>query len=83
MPIVLRYGIRWARNKENIATLRQKEAEDPHSVYMLCDGSVPVYVGRGRISGRIRRCRRGKKAQYWDHFFLVCDKREQACDGNW
>lgn len=68
MIIVSRYGIRWARNKANIAALRAKDVGDPRGVYILCDGSMPVYLGRGRIWGRIRRHNRGTKARYWDHF---------------
>jgi len=64
---VRRYGIRWARNKENLARLRQ---ERPLAgVYVLYDGSTPVYIGRGRITSRIRQARRSKRrGQSWDHF---------------
>ena len=67
MNFVRRYGIRWARNKENLARLRQ---ERPLAgVYVLYDGSTPVYIGRGRITSRIRQARRSKRrGQSWDHF---------------
>jgi hypothetical protein len=81
MRVVLRYGTRWARNTKNIAALRDKLAGDPHGVYMLCDGSMPVYVGRGRIWRRIQSHIRGRKARYWDHFsWFAIDGDGQAAE---
>jgi len=65
--LVSSYGNLWARNKENIRRLR--EIGKPYGVYVLCDGSMPVYIGRGNISSRIRRHQRSKsRGQFWDHF---------------
>ena len=67
VKLVSRYGTRWARNTENLARLRQ---ERPLSgVYVLYDGSTPVYIGRGKIASRIRQAQRSKRrGQSWDHF---------------
>ncbi|MBZ5501204.1 MAG: hypothetical protein LAN59_03045 [Acidobacteriia bacterium] len=68
MGLVNKHGERWARNKENFQELRSA-AGNPRGVYILCDGSMPLYVGRGRIASRIKSHTRGKsKGQYWDHF---------------
>lgn len=65
--LVSRYGTLWARNRENIQRLR---AEGKLSgVYVLCDGSMPVYIGRGRLASRIDRHQHSKsRGQSWDHF---------------
>lgn len=80
MRVVSRYGIRWARNPANIKKLRKGDPGDPHGVYILCDGSLPVYVGRGRIWARIRQHERGRKGRYWDHFswFAVDDHQQES-----
>src|SRR5208282_6761588 len=80
MAIIVRYGTRWARNPKNIAALKVSDAGDPRGVYVLSDGSMPVYVGRGRIWKRVRRHTRGRKGRYWDHFswFAVKGKSQAA-----
>jgi hypothetical protein len=38
-------------------------------IYILFDGSTPVYVGRGNIKRRIKDARSSKtRGQSWDHF---------------
>ncbi len=37
------YGTRWARNKQNIRRLRAMDKL--YGVYLLLDGSMPVYIG--------------------------------------
>ncbi len=49
--LVSSYGSLWARNRENISRLRAMGKL--YGVYVLCDGSMPVYIGRGRLSSRI------------------------------
>ena len=67
MKLVRKYGTRWARNKKNLARLRQER--DLSGVYVLYDGSTPVYIGRGKIASRIRQAQRSKRrGQFWDHF---------------
>jgi len=73
------YGSLWARNKENIRRLR--EIGKLYGVYVLCDGSMPVYIGRGKISSRIRRHQRSKsRGQFWDHFswYAIPNRRFEA-----
>ncbi len=80
MRVVSRYGIRWARTPANISNLRGDKIADPHGVYILCDGSLPVYVGRGRIWERIRQHEQGRKGRYWDHFtwFAIDDLQQEG-----
>ena len=67
MKLVSRYGTRWARNKENLARLRQER--NLSGVYVLYEGSTPVYIGRGKIASRIKQALRSKRrGQSWDHF---------------
>src|SRR5207247_8158385 len=73
------YGSLWARNKENIRRLR--EIGKLYGVYVLCDGSMPVYIGRGKISSRVRRHQRSKsRGQFWDHFswYAIPNRRFEA-----
>ena len=77
--LVSSYGTLWARNKDNIRRLR-KEGK-LYGVYVLCDGSMPVYIGRGRLISRIARHQRSKsRGQFWDHFswFAIPDRRLEA-----
>jgi hypothetical protein len=63
--IVTAYGTLWARNTENIRHIPKKAA----GVYILYDGSMPVYAGKGNIRYRVASARRSKrKAQLWDRF---------------
>jgi len=69
--LVGRYGVLWARNKDNLHYLHKlgKLSEKLYGVYVLCDGSMPVYIGRGSIAGRIEQHQRSKsRGQAWDHF---------------
>ena len=61
------YGTQWARNTENLQAL--KGLGKRWGVYVLCDGSMPVYIGRGRLAKRISGHKRSRrKGQFWDHF---------------
>jgi len=67
MAFVKRYGRMWARNAENLALMKSKG--DIKGIYVLHDGSMPVYVGRGVIWNRIGRHSQSKsRSQYWDYF---------------
>jgi hypothetical protein len=66
--LVCRFGEMWARNLENINRIPGTE-QGGQGVYILYDGSMPVYVGKGNIRSRIRGARRSKsRGQFWDHF---------------
>jgi len=60
----------WARNLPNIKQIPgAKSPQGGEGVYILYDGSMPVYVGKGNIKSRIRRARRSKsRGPFWDHF---------------
>jgi hypothetical protein len=76
-PIVDQYGLMWARNDANLAILPRRK-EGGEGVYLLYDGSMPVYAGRGGFRNRINMARTSpKRAQMWDHFswFSIKDRR--------
>ncbi len=65
----------WARNPKNIQAVEKRKAQ---GVYILYDGSMPVYVGMGRLSSRLRQgCRSKRRGQMWDHFswYVPCDTK--------
>jgi hypothetical protein len=69
----------WPRNITNIdAVLGRKDGGQ--GIYILFDGSTPVYVGRGDIQHRIREASKSKRrGQCWDHFswYVVPDKHHE------
>ena len=68
MRIVTAYGTMWARNTKNIRRI-PKGGKDGQGVYILFDGSMPVYAGKGNIRSRIMKARRSKRrSQLWDRF---------------
>jgi len=75
MQIITKYGTMWARNSENIKAIPGVRAGGV-GVYILFDGSMPVYVGKGNIKHRIIDARRSKRrGQLWDRFswYAVAD----------
>jgi hypothetical protein len=77
MRIVKQYGSMWARNSENIKKI-PRARRGGQGVYVLFDGSMPVYVGKGNIHARIRRHRSSKRiGQRWDRFswYILADKK--------
>jgi hypothetical protein len=67
--IVGRYGKLWTRVPENLKKLASKELRDVTGVYALYNGTMPVYIGRGKISQQIHRHNRNrKKHSFWEHF---------------
>lgn len=73
------------RHAPEFFTLPRELIEQHHyrlqGVYILCDGSMPVYIGRGRIASRITRHQRSKsRGQFWDHFswYAIPDGRLEA-----
>jgi hypothetical protein len=68
MRLVRKFGEMWARNLENINRIPGTK-QGGKGVYILYDGSMPVYVGKGNIRSRVRGARRSKiRGQFWDHF---------------
>jgi hypothetical protein len=75
MALIKAYGRMWARNPKNLQ-LVSKQTE--MGVYILYDGSLPVYVGMGNIHSRVSKARRSKRrGQMWDHFswYIPCDPK--------
>jgi hypothetical protein len=69
MRIVTMFGEMWARNRQNINRVPRSKQKGGKGVYVLYDGSMPVYVGKGNIRSRINiATRRGRRGQLWDHF---------------
>jgi hypothetical protein len=68
MALIHKFGEMWARNAKNIKDVREI-SKGRQGVYILYNGSTPVYVGKGYIRSRLRDAetseRRGKS---WDYF---------------
>jgi hypothetical protein len=68
MRLVTRYGKLWPRNDHSIEEL-VKVGRGLTGVYILYDGSMPVYVGKGVIPSRIKGHRRSRtRSKFWDYF---------------
>jgi hypothetical protein len=66
MGLIKTYGRMWARNVRNIQEVARHKGD---GVYILYDGSTPVYVGMGNIPSRLKKARLSKRrGQMWDHF---------------
>ncbi len=67
--VVAHYGTMWARNTDNIELVPRSKEPGGKGVYILFDGSMPVYVGKGNISARLKSARRSKRrSPFWDRF---------------
>jgi hypothetical protein len=52
--LVHSFGEMWARNPKNINLIPDSRSpKGGEGIYVLYDGSVPVYVGKGYIRSRI------------------------------
>ena len=58
----------WARNPKNIAAIPSGKDPGGIGVYILFDGSMPVYVGKGNIKQRIAAHEKKRWGQLWDRF---------------
>ena len=68
MRVVRQYGTMWARNEENIAKIPSGRSGG-RGVYVLFDGSMPMYVGKGNIRNRVKDAGASKRrGNLWDHF---------------
>ncbi len=79
MALISARGEMWARNDESIKAVPSSK-EGGKGVYILYDGSTPVYEGKGNIQWRIRVARRSKRrGQSWDHFswYVIRDPKRR------
>ncbi len=68
MELLKQFGEMWARNPANIEALLKK-SKHAQGVYVLYDGSTPVYVGKGSIRDRLTKATKSKRRRnFWDHF---------------
>ena len=69
MVLVKQFGLHWPRNQENLDEIEDL-AGHKSGIYVLYHGAMPVYIGRGAISARLRsHAKEGsKKEQFWDRF---------------
>jgi hypothetical protein len=74
-----RFGEMWARNAENIGDV-PGHRDGGQGVYILYDGSTPVYIGKGNIQARLRKENNKSKrlGNSWDHFswFIIKEQDE-------
>ena len=67
MRLVTKYGKMWPRNDYSLEALA--EQGKLNGVYVLYDGSMPVYVGKGAILTRLKGHRKSKtRSGFWDYF---------------
>jgi len=79
MPLIKQFGLHWPRNAENLEEI-EDVAGHKSGVYVLYHGAMPVYIGRGSISARLRSHGKegSKKEQFWDRFsWFVVDHPKQ------
>jgi hypothetical protein len=83
MELVKQFGERWARNSKNINDERMPGRTGGQGIYILYDGSTPVYVGKGNIRQRLRRAndKSKRKGNSWDYFsWYILKDTEQIHD---
>ena len=76
MALVKQFGEMWARNAANIEDVPGSSAGG-QGVYILYDGSTPVYVGKGNIRQRLRAAdKSNRRVNSWNHFswYVIKDK---------
>jgi|SRR5215510_12623017 len=44
----------WARNTDNINRIPRTKQPGGKGIYILFDGSMPVYIGKGNIKARVK-----------------------------
>jgi hypothetical protein len=76
VALIDRFGERWARNPENIEQVPGR-SKGGQGVYVLYDGSTPVYIGKGNIRQRLRAADKSdRRGSCWDRFswYVIEDK---------
>jgi hypothetical protein len=80
MPLIKQFGLHWPRNMENLEEI-EDVAGHKSGVYVLYHGAMPVYIGRGAISARLRSHGKegSRKEQFWDRFswFVVNNAKQE------
>ena len=80
MEFIRQFGELWARNSNNIGDeALPGKSSGGQGVYILYDGSTPVYIGKGNLRQRLRAAGKDKRRKdSWDHFswFLIKDQDE-------
>ena len=74
--LVREHGERWARNTKNIGEVPRSKYGG-QGVYVLYDGAMPVYIGKGNIHQRICKARLSKKrGRFWNYFswYIIPDR---------
>jgi len=78
MHLMREFGEMWARNSENIEDEnipgRNKGGQ---GVYILYEGSTPVYIGKGNIRQRLRGAdESARRGSSWNYFswYVIKDK---------
>jgi hypothetical protein len=77
VALIDRFGERWARNGPNIERVPGR-SKGGQGVYVLYDGSTPVYIGKGNIRQRLRAADKSdRRGESWDRFswYVLEDKR--------
>lgn len=68
MSLVTMYGEMVPHTSRTIRAIPGSK-EGGQGVYVLYDGSFPVYVGKGKIRQRLRAAHRSeRRGRLWDHF---------------
>jgi len=76
VALIHQFGETWARNPANIEDV-PGSSEGGQGVYILYDGSTPVYVGKGNIRQRLRHANKSRRrGNSWNHFswYVINDK---------
>ena len=76
MGLIHQFGEMWARTPKNIKVVL-KDSKNMQGVYILYDGSTPVYIGKGNIRDRLTKATKSKRRKdFWDHFswYVITDK---------
>jgi len=69
IPIIGRYGRLWTRVPKNLKMLARKDLKNVTGVYALYNGTMPVYIGKGKFSRQIGKHNRSdRKSPFWEHF---------------
>jgi hypothetical protein len=76
MALIDQFGEMWARNAKNIEDVPAR-SKGGQGVYILYDGSTPVYVGKGNIRQRLRDAAKSKRrGNSWDYFSWYIPKNQ-------